>query len=75
MKLLQEEVQPKLVTSLKGKDLLTLLDYTSEEVKDFVLLATQLKTLTKMGKCPKILRWKNVRHDFRKKFNTYKNFF
>lgn len=66
MKLLQEEVQPKLVTSLKGKDLLMLLDYTSEEVKDLVLLATQLKTLTKMGKCPKILDGKMLGMIFEK---------
>lgn len=42
MKLL-EEVQLKPVASLKGKDLLTLLDYTSQEVQDLILLATHLK--------------------------------
>ena len=48
MKLL-EEVQLKLVSSLKGKDLLTLLDYTSQEVQELIELATQLKMITKEG--------------------------
>nr|WP_106780299.1 ornithine carbamoyltransferase [Lysinibacillus timonensis] len=65
MKLL-EEVQLKLVTSLKGKDLLTLLDYTSEEVQDLVKLATQLKTITKAGKCPKLLEGKMLGMIFEK---------
>ncbi|NLY79750.1 MAG: ornithine carbamoyltransferase [Lysinibacillus sp.] len=65
MKLL-EEVQLKLVSSLKGKDLLTLLDYTSEEVQDLVTLATQLKTLTKNGHCPKILEGKMLGMIFEK---------
>lgn len=59
MKLL-EEVQLKLVSSLKGKDLLTLLDYTSEEVQDLVKLATNLKMMTKAGKCPKLLDGKTL---------------
>ena len=59
MKLL-EEVQLKLVSSLKGKDLLTLLDYTSEEVQDLVKLATNLKVLTKAEKCPKLLEGKTL---------------
>ncbi|OCS93051.1 ornithine carbamoyltransferase [Caryophanon latum] len=65
MKLL-EEVQLKPVASLKGKDLLTLLDYTSEEVKDLVTLATQLKTLTKAGKCPRLLEGKTLGMIFEK---------
>ncbi|BDH62543.1 ornithine carbamoyltransferase [Lysinibacillus sp. PLM2] len=65
MKLL-EEVQLKLVSSLKGKDLLTLLDYTSEEVNDLVKLATQLKTITKAGKCPKLLEGKTLGMIFEK---------
>ncbi|KGR91404.1 ornithine carbamoyltransferase [Ureibacillus massiliensis 4400831 = CIP 108448 = CCUG 49529] len=65
MKLL-EEVQLKLVSSLKGKDLLTLLDYTSEEVHDLVKLATQLKTITKAGKCPKLLEGKTLGMIFEK---------
>lgn len=54
MKLL-EEVQLKPVSSLKGKDLLTLLDYTSEEVQELLSLATKMKKVTKNGKCPKLL--------------------
>ncbi|SOC36530.1 ornithine carbamoyltransferase [Ureibacillus acetophenoni] len=65
MKLL-EEVQLKLVSSLKGKDLLTLLDYTSEEVQDLIKLATQLKALTKEGKCPKLLDGKTLAMIFEK---------
>lgn len=65
MKLL-EEVQLKLVKSLKGKDLLTLLDYTSEEVQDLVKLASQLKTITKAGRCPKLLEGKTLGMIFEK---------
>ncbi len=65
MKLL-EEVQLKLVTSLKGKDLLTLLDYTSEEVQDLITLATQLKTITKAGRCPRLLEGKTLGMIFEK---------
>ena len=65
MKLL-EEVQLKLVSSLKGKDLLTLLDYTSEEVQQLVALSSQLKIITKEGKCPKLLEGKT--------FNAYSYF-
>ena len=65
MKLL-EEVQLKPVASLKGKDLLTLLDYTSQEVEDLILLATQLKKLTKEGKCPRLLEGKTLGMIFEK---------
>jgi ornithine carbamoyltransferase len=65
MKLL-EEVQLKPVESLKGKDLLTLLDYTSEEVKGLIAFATQLKTLTKAGKCPRLLDGKTLGMIFEK---------
>ena len=65
MKLL-EEVQLKPVASLKGKDLLTLLDYTSDEVQQLLALATQLKTLTKAGKCPRLLEGKTLGMIFEK---------
>lgn len=65
MKLL-EEVQLQVVKSLKGKDLLTLLNYTSEEVKNLVTLATQLKTITKEGKCPRLLEGKTLGMIFEK---------
>lgn len=65
MKLL-EEVQLKLVSSLKGKDLLTLLDYTSEEVQDLIKLATQLKVITKAGRCPRLLEGKTLGMIFEK---------
>lgn len=65
MKLL-EEVQLKLVSSIKGKDLLTLLDYTSEEVQSLLTLATQLKKLTKNGRCPKLLEGKMLGMIFEK---------
>ena len=65
MKLL-EEIQLKLVASLKGRDLLTLLDYTSEEVQSLVSLSTQLKTITKAGKCPQLLAGKTLGMIFEK---------
>lgn len=65
MKLLEEH-QLKLVDSLKGRDLLTLLDYTSEEVQNLIQLATQLKTITKAGKCPKLLEGKTLGMIFEK---------
>ncbi|MER1987039.1 MAG: ornithine carbamoyltransferase [Solibacillus sp.] len=65
MKLL-EEVQLKPVASLKGKDLLTLLDYTSEEVQQLIEFATQLKTVTKEGKCPRLLEGKTLGMIFEK---------
>ncbi|QCR33204.1 ornithine carbamoyltransferase [Lysinibacillus sp. SGAir0095] len=65
MKLL-EEVQLKLVSSLKGKDLLTLLDYTSEEVQELIQLATQLKKITKAGRCPRLLEGKTLGMIFEK---------
>ena len=65
MKLL-EEVQLKPVASLQGKDLLTLLDYTSQEVQDLISLATQMKKLTKEGKCPKLLEGKTLGMIFEK---------
>lgn len=63
---LLEQYQLKLVSSLKGRDLLTLLDYTSEEVKALIELATQLKKITKEGKCPPILAGKTLGMIFEK---------
>ncbi|GEK33421.1 ornithine carbamoyltransferase [Kurthia sibirica] len=65
MKLL-EEVQLKIVDSLKGKDLLSLSHYTSKEVQQLVELAIQLKTITKAGKCPKLLEGKTLAMIFEK---------
>ena len=65
MKLL-EEIQLQPVASLKGKDLLTLLDYTSEEVKQLVDLAIKMKTVTKNGKCPRLLEGKTLGMIFEK---------
>lgn len=65
MKLL-EEVQLKPVASLKGKDLLTLLDYTSQEVQELISLATQLKKVTKEEKCPRLLEGKTLGMIFEK---------
>ncbi len=65
MKLL-EEVQLKLVSSIKGKDLLTLLDYSSEEVQNLISLATQLKKITKAGRCPRLLEGKTLGMIFEK---------
>lgn len=65
MKLL-EEVQLKPVASLKGKDLLTLLDYTSEEVTQLIDLAKKLKIVTKAGKCPRLLEGKTLGMIFEK---------
>lgn len=65
MKLL-EEVQLQPVASLKGKHLLTLLDYTSDEVKGLISLATQLKKVTKEGKCPRLLEGKTLGMIFEK---------
>lgn len=65
MKLL-EEVQLQIVDSLKGKDLLSLADYTSEEVQQLIDLAIQLKTITKAGKCPTLLEGKTLAMIFEK---------
>ena len=65
MKLL-EEVQLQPIDSLKGKDLLSLLDYTSEEVQNLIKLATQLKIITKAGKCPRLLEGKTLGMIFEK---------
>ncbi|AMA62179.1 ornithine carbamoyltransferase [Kurthia gibsonii] len=65
MKLL-EEVQLQIVTSLKGKDLLSLVNYSSEEVQQLIDLAIQLKTITKEGKCPKLLEGKTLAMIFEK---------
>lgn len=65
MKLL-EEVQLQIVKSLKGKDLISLIDYTSEEVQQLIDLAIQLKTITKEGKCPKLLEGKTLAMIFEK---------
>lgn len=65
MKLL-EWVNLKVVDSLKGKDLLTLLDYSKEEVNDLIQLAVELKALTKAGKCPPLLEGKTLGMIFEK---------
>lgn len=65
MKLL-EEVQLQIVKSLKGKDLISLVDYTSEEVQQLIDLAIQLKAITKEGKCPKLLEGKTLAMIFEK---------
>ncbi|GLC88342.1 ornithine carbamoyltransferase [Lysinibacillus piscis] len=65
MKLL-EEVQLKLVANLKGQDLLTLLDYSSDDVQQLIELAAQLKFLTKEGKCPQLLVGKTLGMIFEK---------
>ena len=65
MKLI-EWVNLKVVDSLKGKDLLTLLDYSKEEVEELVQLAVELKTLTKAGKCPPLLEGKTLGMIFEK---------
>lgn len=57
MKLL-EWINIKPVESLKGRDLLTLLDYSTQEVKELLNLAVNLKFLTKEGKCPPLLEGK-----------------
>ena len=65
MKLL-EWVNIKPVESLKGKDLLTLFDYSTEEVKELLELAKNLKFLTKEGKCPSLLAGKTLGMIFEK---------
>ncbi|MEI4769321.1 ornithine carbamoyltransferase [Psychrobacillus sp. FJAT-51614] len=65
MKLL-EWVNLKMVDSLKGKDLLTLLDYSKEEVRELIQLAVELKALTKAGKCPPLLEGKTLGMIFEK---------
>lgn len=65
MKLL-EWVNIKPVESLKGKDLLTLFDYSTEEVKELLELAKNLKYLTKEGKCPPLLAGKTLGMIFEK---------
>ncbi|MEK4486693.1 ornithine carbamoyltransferase [Psychrobacillus sp. FSL H8-0484] len=65
MKLL-EWVNLKIVDSLKGKDLLTLFDYSKEEIEDLIQLAVDLKNLTKAGKCPPLLEGKTLGMIFEK---------
>ncbi|WP_144510967.1 ornithine carbamoyltransferase [Bacillus sp. FJAT-22090] len=65
MKLL-EWVNLNVVDSLKGKDLLSLLDYTKEEVEELIHLAVELKALTKAGKCPPLLEGKTLGMIFEK---------
>ncbi|MBK3493538.1 ornithine carbamoyltransferase [Viridibacillus sp. YIM B01967] len=65
MKLL-ELVQLKLVDSLKDKDLISLIDYTSEEIQGLLDLAIQLKIITKEGKCPPLLEGKTLGMIFEK---------
>lgn len=65
MKLL-EWVNIKPVESLKGKDLLTLFDYSTEEVKELLELAKILKFLTKEEKCPPLLAGKTLGMIFEK---------
>lgn len=43
-----------------------MLDYTSQEVQDLISLATQLKKLTKEGKCPRLLEGKTLGMIFEK---------
>lgn len=59
MKLL-EFVNLEVVESVKNKDLLTWLDYTSMEVKQLLDLATNLKKLTKNNVHPPLLAGKTV---------------
>lgn len=65
MKLL-EWVNCKPVESLKGRDLLTLLDYSTAEVYELLELAKNLKFLTKEGKCPPLLEGKTLGMIFEK---------
>ena len=59
MKLL-EYVNLEVVKSVRGKDLLTWFDYSSEEVKGLLDLAVQLKSLAKNGVHPPLLLGKTV---------------
>lgn len=59
MKLL-EYVNLEVVESVKGKDLLTLFDYSSKEVKGLLELAVHLKSLAKSGVYPPLLEGKTV---------------
>lgn len=59
MKLL-EYVNLEVVESLKGRDLLTWFDYSSQEVKQLIELAVKLKNLAKSGVHPPLLAGKTV---------------
>ena len=52
--------------NLKGRDFLTLLDYTPEEIADLVDLAAELKAKKKAGVLHDVLRGKNVALIFEK---------
>ncbi|WP_432363981.1 ornithine carbamoyltransferase [Sporosarcina sp. UB5] len=56
----------KIESQLKGRDLLTLLDYTSEEIDYLLQKALQLKVDTKAGKLPPILQGKTLGMIFEK---------
>ena len=59
MKLL-EYVNLEVVKSLKGRDLLNWIEYSSEEVKELLVLAGKLKNLTKNGVFPPLLAGKTL---------------
>ena len=64
----------KMEAQLKGRDMLTLLDYTSEEIDYLLQTALVMKKDTKAGKLSPHTAREDTRHDFRKTFHAYKNF-
>lgn len=64
--LVQNDNTDKVAFNLKGRDMLSLLDYTSEEVSYFIQKAVQLKEATKEGKLEKALSGKTLGMIFEK---------
>ncbi|MBE1554454.1 ornithine carbamoyltransferase [Sporosarcina limicola] len=61
-----EEYEPDIAKGLKGKDLLTLLDYTSEEISFLLQYAYNMKQDTLQGKLPPLLAGKTLGMIFEK---------
>ncbi|WP_100399668.1 ornithine carbamoyltransferase [Bacillus sp. FJAT-44742] len=57
---MQQQVQDKKAASLQGRDVLTLLDFTPEEIYALLQSAEELKAQQKEGKCPQLLAGKSL---------------
>ncbi len=57
---MQQQVQDKNAASLQGRDVLTLLDFSPEEIYALLQSAEELKAQQKEGKCPQLLAGKSL---------------
>jgi ornithine carbamoyltransferase len=63
MGLLNKEI----IKNMKGRDMITLLDYSVEEIEALLDYAIEIKALTKAGDCPQVLKGKSLGMMFEKK--------